>query len=112
MKSRSTSPLWLSAALVVGGALLTFGPSLIAVPEALAERPGSCAPRHSAITPDQPVDAAALADAIWSNPGAAVCTLATHSMDSSSFERVMTEIAVDPDSARRYAEARRLGRRL
>jgi hypothetical protein len=112
MKSPSTAPLWLSAALVVAGALLTLGPSFIAVPAALADRPGSCAPRQSAITADQPVNAAALADAIWSNPGAAACTLATHSMDSSSFERVMTEIAVNPDSARRYAEARRLGRRL
>lgn len=112
MKSRNTAPLWLSAALVVGGALFTFGPSLMAVPEAFADRPGSCTPRNEAITAERPVEAAALADAIWSNPGAAACTLASHTMDSSSFQKVMAEIAADADSARRYAEARRLGRRL
>ena len=76
MKSRVTAPFWLSAALVLGGALFTFGPSLLTVPDALASRQGSCAPQHATVTVDDPKAAAALAAAIWANPDAASCTLA------------------------------------
>lgn len=112
MKSRVTAPLWLSAALLLGGALFTFGPSLLSVPNALADRPGTCSPRNGQITADDPTSAAALADAIWSNPDGASCILATHSMTPSTFKQLMTDIAADPVAAKTYAEARRLGRRL
>ncbi len=112
MKPRITAPLWLSAALVLGGALLSFGPGLLSVPDALAARPATCSPRNATVTAADPQAAAALADAIWSNPGAATCTLATHSMTASSFELLMTDIAADPAASKAYAEGRRLGRRL
>jgi len=112
MKSRTTAPLWLSAALVLGGALFTLGPSLINTPDILAARSGTCSPRHAPLRADQPESAAALADAIWSNPDNAVCILAAHSMDQSDLQRVMMDIAAGPETSERYARARRLGRRL
>ena len=112
MKSRTTAPLWLSAALVLGGALFTFGPSLFTAPDAIAARTGSCVARQAALTAAQPVAAAALADAIWSNPDKATCILATHSMSSNDLQRVMTEIAETSEASERYARARRVGRRL
>lgn len=112
MKPRITAPLWLSACLVLGGALFSFGPSLLSLPDALAARPGACSARNAPITAEDPIGAAALADAIWSNPDASSCTLATHSMTATSFKHLMTEIAADPVAAETYSLGRRLGRRL
>jgi hypothetical protein len=112
MKSRLGTPLWLTAALVLGGALFSCGPSLMTAPDALAARTGSCVARQAAITAADPEAAAALADAIWSNPDQAGCILATHSMSSGDLQKVMMDIAGTSEASERYARARRIGRRL
>lgn len=109
---RTATRLGLGIAVVLAGLAFTFAPGLVSAPNALVQGVGSCSPRQSAITELEPEAAAALADSIWSNPDEAGCVLEIHSMDAGDLERLMEEIAADPELSERYARARRLGRRI
>jgi hypothetical protein len=113
MRKSFVSPLWLSALLVLGGAAFTFGPTVASHAPSLSEfAVERCAPQRTKVLSTQPEAAAALADAIWSNPDSAACVLATHSMTGDDLEEVMQAVAKDPSLAERYAKARRVGRTL
>jgi len=113
MRKSFVSPLWLSALLVLGGAALTFGPTVASHSPSLSEFVVKrCAPQRTKVLSSQPEDAAALADAIWSNPDGAACVLSTHSMTRDDLQEVMETVAKDPALAERYAKARRVGRTL
>jgi hypothetical protein len=113
MNKSFVSPLWLSALIMLGGALFTFAPTVAEHSSGLTEFAiQRCAPQRAKVLSTQPEAAAALADAIWSNPDNAVCVLSAHSMTRNDLHTVMEEVASDPVLAERYAKARRVGRTL
>ena len=113
MNKAFVSPLWFSALIVVGGALFTFAPTVVEHSTSLTEFAiQRCAPQRSQVLATQPEAAAALADAIWSNPDNAACVLSSHSMTRDDLHEVMEAVAKDPILSERYARARRVGRTL
>ena len=113
MSKSFVSPLWWSALIVTAGASFTFGPTVVSHSPSLSDfAVERCAPQRTKVLSTQPEAAAALADAIWSNPDGASCVLSTHSMTRDDLQEVMEAVAEDPSLAERYARARRVGRTL